>query len=101
LNAIKYWLPLDHFGEDISSVPGGLVCCNRETHQVRLYKIEFLVRAISRDGESLHLTADGGYAVLRNNTLQEVSGIRRGVRWNGRTDEKNEIVGPSYCFWAV
>jgi len=38
-------LALDHFGEDISTVPGGLVCWNRETHQVRQYKIEFVVRA--------------------------------------------------------
>jgi hypothetical protein len=64
------WLGLDSFGEDISTVPGGLVRWNRETQQVRRYPLEFVVNTITRRGESLYLATNGGYAVLRNGALQ-------------------------------
>ncbi len=71
------WIALDHAGEDISTFPGGLVRWTRTTHQVRRYPIEFVVSKISRDGESLKLTTNGGYALLTNDVVHRfrVDGI--------------------------
>ena len=64
------WLGLDHFGEDISTFPGGLAEWNRATHAVRMHRLEFVVTGIERQGGSLRLTTGGGYALLRGETLQ-------------------------------
>src|ERR1035437_5760272 len=57
------WLALEHFGEDISTFPEGLVRWNKATHQVRRYPIEFVVSGIARNGTSLRLTTSEGYAL--------------------------------------
>lgn len=75
------WLALDHFGEDISTMPCRLVSWNRETHEVHAYKIEFVVTSIAREGDSLHLATHGGYAVLRDDVLQRFA-IRKAA--NGK-----------------
>jgi hypothetical protein len=67
------WLGLDHFGEDISKFPGGLVRWNRSTHQVRRYPIEFVVSEIAREGESLRMTTSGGYALLTGDIVHRFS----------------------------
>jgi hypothetical protein len=77
------WVALDHFGEDISTFPGGLARWNRQTHAVRRYAIEFVVTIITRQNDSLRLTTNGGYALLKNDALD-----RYQVRTNasGRTE---------------
>ncbi|HTU45877.1 MAG TPA: hypothetical protein VMF91_12490 [Bryobacteraceae bacterium] len=64
------WLGLDHFGEDISTYPGGLVRWDKNTHEARRYPIEFVVSGIEAQGDSLRLQTKGGYALLRDNKLQ-------------------------------
>jgi hypothetical protein len=64
------WLALDHFGEDISTFPGGLVEWNRSTHAVRSYPIEFVVSKIARQSGSLRLTTRAGYALLTDEIMQ-------------------------------
>jgi len=68
------WLGLDHFGEDISTFPGGLVKWDRATHAVRRYPIEFVVSKIVRHGESLRLTTRSGYALLNGDKFQRFEG---------------------------
>jgi hypothetical protein len=64
------WVALDHFGEYISTFPGGLVRWNRKTHAVLRYGIEFVATKITRDGVSLRLTTNGGYALLKKGAIQ-------------------------------
>lgn len=68
------WLALDHFGEDISTWPGGLLQWDRSTQHVRRYPLEFVVTNIRRDvnnRSSLLLTTFNGYArLLSNGELQ-------------------------------
>lgn len=64
------WLGLDHFGEDISTSPGGLVCWDRTTHQARRYPLEFVVTAITHGGESLHLATEQGFALFRDGAVE-------------------------------
>jgi len=71
------WLGLDRFVEDISAAPGGLIRWTRRTHEVRHYKLEFVISVIKRRGDSLHLKTHGGYAILRNDGLQRFA-IRKG-----------------------
>jgi hypothetical protein len=56
------WLGLDHFGEDISTSPGGLVRWDRAAHQAHRYPLEFNVKSIEPRGKMLHLDAVRGYA---------------------------------------
>jgi len=63
------WVALDHQGEDISKYPGGLIRWNKTTQQVERYAIEFVVTAIQRDGNSLRLATNGGYALLTRDVL--------------------------------
>jgi hypothetical protein len=64
------WLGLDRFGEDISTSPGGLAQWDRNTHEVHLYALEFVVKSIERRADVLRLGAISGYADLRNGVLQ-------------------------------
>ncbi|MDQ2840400.1 MAG: hypothetical protein M3Y72_05035 [Acidobacteriota bacterium] len=67
------WLALDHFGEDISTSPGGLVRWNRNDHNVRHYSLEFVVDKIRRDvndSSRLVLRTRAGYALFLNGNLQ-------------------------------
>ena len=70
VEADAVWLGLDHFGEDISKFPGGLVRWDRKTRAVRRYPIEFVVNTIGREGDSLRLTTNGGYALLKNGAIR-------------------------------
>ncbi|MGD0498426.1 MAG: hypothetical protein ABSC23_08315 [Bryobacteraceae bacterium] len=63
------WIALDHFGEDISTSPGGLVRWNRVTHGIQKYPLEFVVESIRTEGDSLRLKTRDGYALLRNGQL--------------------------------
>jgi len=63
------WLGLDHFGEDISTFPGGFVRWDRSSHAVHRYPIEFVVSEIERRGPVLRLTALAGYADLQNGVI--------------------------------
>jgi hypothetical protein len=64
------WLALDHFGEDKSASPGGLIRWNRSTHEIRRYGFEFVVSGISVEGDALRFATVGGYALMRNGRLQ-------------------------------
>ncbi|HYA16230.1 MAG TPA: hypothetical protein VEF06_02125 [Bryobacteraceae bacterium] len=67
------WLGLDHFGEDISTFPGGFVRWDRARQEARLYSAEFVITRIERDSQDparLRLTTRGGYAFFRNGNLQ-------------------------------
>ena len=67
------WLGLDHFVEDVSKIPGGLVRWDRNTHQVQHYPLEFLVEHIRRDttdSSELVLSTAGGCALFRNGDLE-------------------------------
>lgn len=67
------WLGLDHFGEDISTYPGGLVRWDRSTQQTRHYPLEFVVNRIRRrtpDSPALTLSTQNGYAFFRDGKLQ-------------------------------
>lgn len=64
------WLGLDHFGEDVSTYPGGLVRWDKSTHEARRYPLEFVVSGIEAEGDSLRLQTRDGYAVLRDSKLQ-------------------------------
>ena len=70
------WMGLDHFGEDISKSPGGLVRWDRESHGVRRYPLEFVVNRIARHGSLLHLDTSRGYAELQNDVIRRFE-IRR------------------------
>jgi hypothetical protein len=70
------WMGLDHFGEDISTAPGGLLRWDRETHGVHRYPLEFTVNRIERRGRLLHLGTSRGYAQLQNDVIQRFE-IRR------------------------
>ena len=70
------WMGLDHFGEDISTAPGGLLRWDRETHSVRLYPLEFTVSRIGRHGNLLRLDTRRGYAELQDDVIQRFE-IRR------------------------
>jgi hypothetical protein len=70
------WIGLDHFGEDISTAPGGLLRWDRETHGVRRYPLEFVVNRIERRGRLLRLDTSRGYAELQNDVIQRFE-IRR------------------------
>jgi hypothetical protein len=71
------WMGLDHFGEDISTAPGGLLGWDREAHGVRRYPLEFVVNRIERRGRLLRLETSRGYADLQNDAIQRFE-IRRG-----------------------
>jgi hypothetical protein len=73
------WVALDHFGEDISTFPGGLVRWNVVTHGVRRYPIEFVVTQISREGTSLRLNTAGGYALLTGDTVHRFQAGKTGA----------------------
>ena len=62
------WLGLDHFGEDISTSPGGLLRWDRATRKVRHYPLEFSVLSIEHRGKLLHMDATRGYAELELST---------------------------------
>ena len=67
------WLALDHFGEDISTSPVGLVRWGRDNHSVRSYPLEFVVdrmRNSTSDPTMLVLSTRGGYAQFRNGNVQ-------------------------------
>ena len=64
------WIALDHFVEDISKKPGGLIRWDRTTHAVRKYALEFVVDSIKPQGDALRLTTRDGYALFRNGTLR-------------------------------
>jgi hypothetical protein len=67
------WLALDHFGEDISRSPGGIMRWDRHDHHVRHYPLEFVIHQIQRDRKdpvTLRLATHGGYALLRNGAIQ-------------------------------
>jgi hypothetical protein len=67
------WLALDHFGEDISTSPGGLIRWDRNDHRVRRYPLEFVVTQVrhdTTDPATLFLTTPGGYALFRNGAVQ-------------------------------
>jgi len=69
----EVWLALDHFGEDISTSPGGLVRWDRNDHHVRKYPLEFVVNRIRRgtkNASMLVLSTHGGYALFRNGAVQ-------------------------------
>ncbi len=73
VDADAVWLGLDHFGEDISKWPGGLVRWDRSDHRVRRYPLEFLIEHIRRDtgdGSKLVLTTSGGYALFDHGKVQ-------------------------------
>ncbi len=42
------WLALDHFGEDISTSPGGLIRWDRNDHHIQKYPLEFVIHRIRR-----------------------------------------------------
>jgi len=67
------WLGLDHFGEDISTSPAGLVRWDRNDHRIRHYQLEFAVNRIQRDkrhASTLRLTTRGGYALFRDGEVE-------------------------------
>ena len=64
------WIALDHFGEDISTKPGGLIRWDRTAHAVQKYPLEFVIDRITPQGDALHLRTRGGYAVFRNGRLR-------------------------------
>lgn len=67
------WMGLDHFGEDISKSPGGLVRWDRSDHHIRHYALEFVVTRIRRDNRDptvLILSTDLGYALFRDGEIQ-------------------------------
>lgn len=67
------WLGLDHFGEDISNSPGGLIRWDREDHHVRHYDLEFVVSKIRRDNKDpsvLVLSTGLGYALFRDGEVE-------------------------------
>jgi hypothetical protein len=70
------WMGLDRFGEDISTSPGGLARWDRSTHEMHLYRLEFVVKSIERRGDALRLGSISGYADLRNSVLHRFE-IRR------------------------
>lgn len=58
------WLALDHFGEDISTAPGGLAVWNRRTRAIQRSPLEFNISSMTRTGGALRLTTNGGYALF-------------------------------------
>jgi hypothetical protein len=60
------WVALDNFGEDISTLPGGMIRWDRGTHEIYQYPLEFVVTSISAEGETLRLATRGGYALMQN-----------------------------------
>ena len=67
------WLGLDHFGEDISTFPGGFVRWDRAREQAHRYDLEFVIKGIERDSQDasrLRLTTPGGYAFFREGEIQ-------------------------------
>lgn len=67
------WLGLDRFVEDVSKVPGGLVCWDRKTHNLSRYPLEFPIQQIRRDakdGSRLLLETRGGYALFRDGEVE-------------------------------
>lgn len=66
----RVWLGLDHFGEDISTFPGGLAEWDRTTQTIHRFPVEFVITAITREGDSLRLTTAGGYALLANGSIR-------------------------------
>lgn len=85
------WLGLDHFGEDISVLPGGFVRWDRKTQQAQRYPLEFLIEHIRRDANDpavLILTTVGGYARFRDGEIERfrvqksASGRETAVRIN-------------------
>lgn len=64
------WVALDHFGEDISKFPCGLVQWDTATHQIKTYPLEFVIESIRAEGDSLRLKTRGGYALLRNGDVK-------------------------------
>jgi hypothetical protein len=67
----KVWLGLDHFGEDISTSPGGLASWDRMTHEIRHYPLEFSIKSICMEGESLRLEAHYyGYALFHEGQIR-------------------------------
>ena len=67
------WIALDHFGEDISTFPGGLVRWNRTTHAIVRYPIEFVVTGMRIQGDAPRLETRGGYALLRGEQIRRFS----------------------------
>jgi hypothetical protein len=67
------WLGLDHFGEDISTAPGGLIRWDRNSHRVQHYPLEFIVQHLRRDKDhssTLVLTTPKGYALFQNGQVR-------------------------------
>jgi hypothetical protein len=66
----RVWIGLDHFIEDISTFPCGLVRWDKTTHQIKTYPLEFVVESIRVEGNSLRLKTRGGYALLRDDEVR-------------------------------
>jgi hypothetical protein len=64
------WLGLDSFGEDISTSPGGLLRFNRRTSEMRRYPLEFGIRKITAEGDSLLFETLYGYAIFRDGVVK-------------------------------
>lgn len=74
------WLGLDHFGEDISTFPGGLARFDRQTHQTHVYSLEFVVQKITAEGDSLRLKSMYGYAIFHDGDMQRFLSSGRQVQ---------------------
>lgn len=74
------WVALDHFGEDISTSPGGLISWDRTTHDVRRYQVEFVVTGMRAQGDALRLATHGGYALIRNGEIHRYSESGRPIK---------------------
>jgi|SRR5579871_1981709 len=64
------WLGLDHFGEDILTLPGGLVRWDRTTHESHRYPLEFVINNIRVQHDALRLETLYGYALFRDGETQ-------------------------------
>ena len=63
------WLGLDHFGEDISTFPCGLVRWDRMAQTAKNFPLEFVISSIRTEGDSLRLETHDGYALFHEGTL--------------------------------
>jgi hypothetical protein len=73
VEADAIWLALDHFGEDISTSPGGLIRWSRDDHHVQYYPLEFVIDRVRRDTRNpaiLFLATRGGDALFQNGNVQ-------------------------------
>lgn len=64
------WIGLDHFGEDISTFPGGLVRWDRTTREANHQTLEFVIDRIQRQGEYLRFGTRYGHAMYRDGEVR-------------------------------